>query len=178
MPEPYLDGPLTHVEAPKMERLLTEARACPPGAFVEFGVYRGGSAYHLAKIARDQGRKLYLFDTFTGMPYQDKATDRIEAGEFHDTSIDTVRALIPDAIICAGVFPATMVDTGPIAFAHIDCDQARGVRDAVKHFAPLMVRGGRMMFDDVILCNGARIAFDETIGRERAGELHDGLVRF
>lgn len=177
MPEPYLDGPLSHVEPPKMARLLDEARACPPGAFVEFGVYRGGSAFHLAKIAREQGRKLYLFDTFDGMPYKEEC-DRIPVGEFADTSADAVRALIPDAIVCPGVFPGSMVETGPIAFAHIDCDQARGVRDAVRLFGPLMVRGGRMIFDDVILCNGARVAFDETIGRERAGEMNYGMVRF
>lgn len=176
MPDAYNGGPVSHVSGEKIERLCSEAAACHPGCFVEFGVYKGGSAFHLARVAREQGRKLYLFDTFSGMPFKDEG-DRIDAGEFHSTSVAEVQALIPEAIICPGVFPSSMVETGPIAFAHIDCDQQRSVRDAWRVFSPLMVRGGRMMFDDVILVNGARVAFDEVIGNVLKSEIEYGMVR-
>ena len=178
MPEAYNGGPISHVPAAKIELFCAEAAACPPGCFVEFGVYKGGSAFHLAKIAREQGRALYLFDTFCGMPFQDDG-DCIAPGSFHETSVAEVRRWIPDAIICAGVFPATLpADMPPIAFAHIDCDQQRSLRDAWRVLSPLMVRGGRMIFDDVVLLNPMLAAFNECIGNRLHAEACAGLVRF
>ena len=40
-----------------LERLASEA---PPGAFVEVGVYRGGSARRLWRVAQAQGRALFM----------------------------------------------------------------------------------------------------------------------
>ena len=178
MPEAYNGGPLSHVPPAKIELLCAEAARTPPGCFVEFGVYKGGSAWHLARVAREQGRKLYLFDTFKGMPFQDDG-DRISAGAFAETSADEVRALIPDAILCVGVFPATMpADMPLIAFAHIDCDQQRSVRDAWHRFSPLMVKGGTMIFDDVLVLNPVHVVFDELVGNRLHAEADAGLVRF
>lgn len=145
---------------------------------MEFGVYRGGSAWHLAQVAREQGRKLYLFDTFSGMPFQDIEKDRVPVGRFSDTSVEDVQSLIPDAILCPGVFPGSMVDLPPIAFAHVDCDQYQSVRDAWRVFSPLMVQGGAMIFDDVQIVNGARVAFEEVVGQSRRDEIDAGMVRF
>ena len=52
----------------QLEDLAQLARSAPAGAFVEVGVYRGGSARVLCDIAQEQGRTLYLFDTFAGHP--------------------------------------------------------------------------------------------------------------
>jgi O-methyltransferase len=125
-----------------IEEMCEYARAAPEGCFVEFGVYRGGSAFELAKVARERGQPLYLYDTFDGMPFSDDG-DSHKAGEFADTSETQVKAAIPDAIICKGVFPDSIVEMPPIAFVHVDCDQYRSVKSACEHFAPLMARGGR-----------------------------------
>jgi hypothetical protein len=90
---------LLHPQA--IEELVAIAAAAPPGAFAEFGVYKGGVAERLATVARAQGRALYLFDTFTGIPFSGEH-DRHAVGDFADTSFEEVRALIPDAIIIRG----------------------------------------------------------------------------
>ena len=176
MPEAYNGGPVSHVTPQKIERLCAEAERAPPGCFVEFGVYQGGSAFHLARVARAQGRALYLFDTFCGMPFQGPR-DKIAAGDFHDTSVEQIQALIPDAILCAGVFPASMIDLPPVALAHIDCDQEQSLRAAWAHLRPRMAHGGVMIFDDLEALPVARIVFDEVAGNRIREEAHYGLVR-
>jgi hypothetical protein len=91
-----------------IEDLCAIASSGPEGCFVELGVYKGGSAWHLAQVARDQGRKLYLYDTFCGIPFK-APIDHHAPGDFGDTSVEEVREAIPDAIICEGVFPQTLV---------------------------------------------------------------------
>lgn len=145
--------------------LMETARAAPPGALVEVGVYRGGSAESLAQVANEQGRALYLFDTFTGIPHQDPTRDFHKVGDFGDTSLEMVQACLPNAICIAGVFPDTLPDelTG-VAVAHIDCDQYESVRASAAALAPRMVRGGTMVFDDYDVLDGARQAVDELFG--------------
>ena len=108
---------------PRKETLLKLAEGAPAGCFVEFGVYQGGSAWRLAKLAKCQGRSCHLFDTFSGIPEQSEI-DFIPIGHLGDVDLAEVRRLIPTGVFHVGVFPATMPDEfEPIAFAHIDCDQ-------------------------------------------------------
>lgn len=136
------------------------AAVAPPGCFVEFGVYQGGTAYHLAKIARQQGRPLYLYDTFTGIPCK-ADIDSHRIGDFSDTTLSQVQAAIPDAIYCVGMFPDTLVDMGPIAFLHVDADQYQSVKDAIRLFVPHMVQGASIVFDDYKCLAGADQAIAE-----------------
>ena len=178
MPEPYGSGPVSHVDAAGIEFLCKEAGRCPPGCFVEFGVYKGGSAFHLAAVALEQRRNIYLFDTFCGMPFKDPEKDRVGVGAFHCTSIAEVKAIIPYAIFCPGVFPASMVELPPIAFAQIDCDQYQSIRDACRVFGPLMVEGCVMLFDDYVMLAGARMAVKESFGDRAYIENEKAVVRF
>jgi O-methyltransferase len=140
------------------------AAAAPAGAFAEFGVYQGGAAVVLAAIARRQGRVLYLFDTFCGMPFAGPK-DRHPVGDFADTSYELVRGLIPDAIMVPGVFPASLDASGlqpvPLAFVHVDADQYDSLTDAIRVFPPLMVSGGVMLFDDYGCVPGATEAVND-----------------
>lgn len=143
-----------------LDVLCRIARASPPGAFVEFGVYKGGAAERLAVIARAQGRQLFLYDTFAGMPFQGP-DDSHRVGEFADTSAEEVQALIPDAVVVAGVFPASLVKMPPLGFVHVDADQYESVAAACRVFPPLMVKGGVIVFDDYKCLPGATRAVEE-----------------
>jgi O-methyltransferase len=146
-----------------MKELADSARGAPEGDFVEVGVYKGGSAAALAEVAREQGRRLFLFDTFCGIPFQDPQRDRHKVGDFGDTSLEAVQRAIPDAICVKGIFPQSMIDgIGPIALAHIDCDQYQSVRDCCLTLAPLMRDGGIMIFDDCDALPGAAAAVREV----------------
>lgn len=154
---------LTLLAPDVLNELIETARAAPPGDLVEVGVYQGGSAAGLVEVAREQGRRLFLFDTFRGMPHGNPAIDRHEPGEFADTSLEAVQAAIPEAICVPGVFPESLpAGVGPIGLAHVDCDQYESVRACCAALAPLMAPGGVMVFDDYDVLPGARLAVDEA----------------
>jgi O-methyltransferase len=160
--------------------LVAAAREAPPGDFVEVGVYRGGSAWWLSAVAADAGRRLFLFDTFEGMPFQNATVDHHRPGEFADCSLEAVRAAVPGAIFKVGVFPETLTDdVGPIALAHIDCDQYQSIRDCCERLAPRMVPGGVMIFDDPDALSGAKKALDDCFpGRYVWGPAGKARVTF
>lgn len=156
------------------------ARGTPPGCFVEVGVYKGGSAWYFAELAREQGRELHLFDTFSGTPFAlPEDTDKV--GSFRDTDAEVVRGFIPDAFFYSGVFPNTLPDTlKNIAFVHVDCDQYQSVLSVIERLGPLMVKGGVMAFDDYGCTWGCNKAVRESFILERIEPLLDGrcFVRF
>ena len=145
--------------------MLELAEGSPAGGcFVEVGVYKGGAAWHLAQLARAQGRGLHLFDTFTGIPEAIPA-DTHKVGDFADTSYDMVRERIPDAVFHVGVFPNTIpAGMHPIAFAHIDCDQFMSTHAAITRLP--MMPGGIMLFDDYQCTTGATRAVLEAFGED------------
>lgn len=141
------------------------AASTPPGHFVEVGVYKGGSAWWLARVARERGCELHLFDTFTGIPFHDP-DDSNGTGDFADTSVDAVKAAIPDASFHIGIFPDTLPDDlRNVAFIHCDCDQYRSVKSVIERMWPLVVPGGVMAFDDVDT-NGGKRAISEAFEGE------------
>lgn len=161
-------APVSVVPGFNIDSLCRIAEQAEEGCFVEVGVYRGGTAYYLNEIAIEQGRKLYLYDTFDGIPYQDEVMgDRHRVGDFSDTSMAEVVAAVPEAIVVKGLFPASIIPMPPVAFAHIDCDQYQSIIDSVHALRPLMVDGGIMLFDDYGCLEGATRAVEELFPKDR-----------
>jgi O-methyltransferase len=160
--------------------LVSYARQTPAGAFVEVGVYQGGTAWHLASVAREQGRELFLYDTFTGIPHSDTDKDVHKVGDFGDTSIEQVREAIPDATVVQGIFPASAVRMPQISFAHVDCDQYQSIVETSEYLIPLMVPGGMIWFDDYNCLSGATQAVDRVFGGrvQQAPTSHKAFVLF
>src|SRR5262245_1407026 len=158
-----MSDPVSVIRPDVLNELGQTARACPPGDLVEVGVYRGGSAAVLARVAREQGRRLILFDTFEGIPLAGEF-DHHKVGDFGDTSLEHVRAAIPDAEFVVGVFPESMrgVKFVPVALAHIDCDQYETIKACCEIFPVFMANGGVMIFDDYDVLWGARKAVNEA----------------
>lgn len=147
--------------------MIAAAALTPMGCFVEVGVYQGGSAFWLSQVAEASCRELYLFDTFSGIPYQDEG-DSHQVGEFSDVDLVAVRAALPYAEIIPGIFPASAYGLlPPVAFAHLDCDQHRSVKSASEFLVPLMVPGGVIWFDDSPVIPAARRAAVEVFGADR-----------
>ncbi len=156
---------LSLISNSSLQKMLELAAETPrEGCFVELGVYKGGSAWHLARLAKEQDRTLHLFDTFTGIPEQSVHDIQHKIGDFADTDVATVMALIPSAIFHVGEFPATMIEIGNIAFAHIDCDQYFSCMAAIEHFLPRLLSGGIMLFDDYTATHGVTKAVNEAFG--------------
>lgn len=149
--------------------LASLAQSAPVGAFVEVGVYRGGSAEVLYKIAHDRDATLHLFDTFIGTPIAS-----VEQGDRHqvddeflitNTEFDNIIATMPNAELYVGTYPDTDpgdAALGPLAFVHCDCDQYASYRAVIDLMWPRVVLGGVLLFDDYPYLLGARRAVEES----------------
>lgn len=151
------------------------------GDIWECGVYRGGTAAMIAAILSDHcpSKKLFLFDTFEGMPETNPERDLHQKGDFSDTTVEAVINYIGlvDAT-CAdlcfvrkGLIPATFsgLESSTIAFAHIDVDIYQAVLDCLYFIWPRLSIGGMIVFDDYGFpsCPGARAAVDEFFLKKR-----------
>ncbi|MGC1461457.1 MAG: TylF/MycF/NovP-related O-methyltransferase [Terracidiphilus sp.] len=137
----------------------------------ECGVYKGGTAAMMAAVLRDSAqkdRKLFLFDTFQGMPQTDSQKDLHRQGDFRDTSLDAVRAYVGNADLCVlrpGFIPESFqgLESSTIAFVHVDLDIYKSIVDCLNFVWPRLTLGGFIVFDDYGFpsCPGARAAVDE-----------------
>ena len=158
-----------------LRALATAAAGAPPGAFVEVGVYKGGSAQVLYDIARHQGRELFLYDTFAGMPVSGPL-DSHPIGDFADCSVEKIRAAFPSAHVIQGIFPHSIVPMPPIAFVHADADQYESTLAICEHLYPQLVTGGAILFDDYRGLRGCIEAVDQCFPNRVLLECRRALV--
>ena len=174
------------ISAGNVKQMVDAAKEAPAGAFVEVGVYRGGSARALYAVAEEQGRELYLFDTFEGHPKPTQHDGPAHPAGRYDDCADPValRQEMPNAFIVRGRFPDTWLSTAYpwpwVAFAHIDVDLYESTRDAILALSPCMVEGGVMYFDDYgeADCPGATKAVHELFANWEPLANGKALVRF
>ena len=125
------------------------------GAFAEFGVFRGGSAFMILSMCRRPAQRFYLFDTFEGVPSRNLGRlERWMAGLGRDTSAeDVARFLSPwrdEVCIVKGDVFETLpkTETGPLAFCHMDLNAAAATAAALEFAYARLVPGGVVVFDD------------------------------
>jgi hypothetical protein len=147
------------------------------GSFVEVGVYKGGTAQHIARLAAEMKRQAWFFDTFEGIPYADPSKgDRHVVGDF-GSGVDffyisqALQRIHHHSFTIKGLFPHSAHGLvpliGPIAFVHLDVDQYRSYIEAIDFLSPLMAKGGLMFFDDVGILGGADRAVQEKFPHPR-----------
>ena len=148
-----------------------------PGDVVECGSARGGSAALMGLALRKLGaqRKIWLFDTFEGLPAPSaNDPDREIADLFTGTcvgTVDEVRGLftqldiLQGAEFVQGLFQDTLPATpiSQIAFLHIDGDWYESVKTCLDHLYDKVAPGGIIQLDDYGYWQGARKAVDEFV---------------
>jgi predicted O-methyltransferase YrrM len=160
-----------------------------PGAFVECGVWKGGSAMAMAMTllaAGDPARDLRLFDTFDGMPPPgdaDRSFDGVPAslqlqrdppgtGLWARAGAEEVRRNLAstryptDRVqFIQGRVEDTIPANAPesIALLRLDTDWYESTRHELTHLYPRLVRGGVLIIDDYGHWLGARQATDEYL---------------
>jgi O-methyltransferase len=141
-----------------------------PGDLAECGVYRGGTALLLCRVTAGRRKRLYLFDSFEGLPALDPHKDEwFEEGQFTIETVDSVRHLLRDfgdvTDIRAGWIPETFsgLEDRTYAFAHVDVDLYQSALDCCRYFYPRLVPGGAIVFDEYgfAATRGERDAVDE-----------------
>ena len=100
---------------------------------------------------------IYGFDSFEGMPetsvtLADNHKIVWRPGGFSDTSVEAVRARVPEARIIKAVFsdlrPLIEYGIERVRFARIDCDIYEGYRDALRLLTPCIAVGTVLLFDE------------------------------
>lgn len=161
-----------------------------PGDFVECGVWKGGSMMAVARTLLEIGdttRRLYLFDTFEGMPppadvdcdFRGESATDILAREERERSIYWAYAPIEEVRrnLAATGYPADKLvfvqgkveDTIPvqapdrIALLRLDTDWYESTRHELVHLYPRLSAGGVLLIDDYGHWSGARRAVDEYL---------------
>lgn len=160
----------TLVDYPRLYKLidLIEETKNLEGHIAEVGVYKGGTAVLLATYMNPL-KRLYLFDTFLGLPDVKPGVDLHHKGDFRDTSIPHVESILPNEAkyaIYKGIFPrenAEYVNHYKFSLVHLDVDIYDSVMECLEYFVPKMVSGGVIILDDykASTCPGAKLAGDE-----------------
>ena len=138
---------------------LVEETASVPGAYLEVGVWRGGSGGLMASRAKMLGlmETLYLCDTFEGVVKAGARDNRYRGKEHADTSMNVVRELmsalgLANFKLLKGIFPeqtaSQIPDGARFRMCHIDVDVYESAKDIFEWVWPKMSRGGVVIFDD------------------------------
>ncbi len=166
------------------------------GDIVECGVWRGGSMMLAARrlVERgDTGRRLWLYDTFAGMPapsehdvardgrpavetFAERAIDR-QSSHWCRSPLDEVRVNLattgyPEARVTfvGGLVEETIPASAParIALLRLDTDWYNSTRHELEHLYPRLAVGGVLIIDDYGHWEGCRRAVDEYFAERPA----------
>jgi hypothetical protein len=162
-----------------------------PGDLVECGVWNGGSVLLMALALKhfgDTTRKIYLYDTFEGMPRPgdlDRDWKGVAAiGEWEAMksvnpeginwgfggTVETVQEVVfssgyprENFVFVKGMVEQTIPGVRPerIALLRLDTDFYASTHHELVHLYPLVSPGGMLIIDDYGCFQGARIAVDQ-----------------
>jgi hypothetical protein len=165
-----------------------------PGDIVECGVWSGGSML-LAALALihfgDTSRRIYLYDTFAGMPRPDPIDARWDGlpalptwerfqqsgrswcfggGQDHVRGVVASSGYPPDQFVFVeGRVEDTLPATRPehISLLRLDTDLYSSTYHELVHLYPLLTPGGILIIDDYGAFQGAKIATDQFIAENQ-----------
>lgn len=161
-----------------------------PGPFVECGVWRGGSSMLIAKVLANRNiknRKIYLFDTFEGMPTPTNH-DTDFRGKTASALLRSTKLNKRDSVWCVadladvqnnmrltdfpednivyikGKVETTIPSLAPketIALLRLDTDWYESTKHELIHLFPKLENSGILIVDDYGHWEGCRKAVDE-----------------
>jgi predicted O-methyltransferase YrrM len=138
----------------KFDHLTYALGRAPPGLALEFGVFKGTTLNHLARLRPD--RHFYGFDSFVGLP-------EVWAGSRYSPHNFDRKGRKPkvasNVTLVEGWFDKTLPDflakeNGPIAFLHIDCDIYSSTRTVLDLTAPRLAPDAVIVFDEFFNYSG------------------------
>ena len=171
--------------------LLAEKKGLQ-GAFVECGVWKGGSIGIMAYIAdrAKSNRKIWLFDSFEGLPEptkEDGQGAKIYSGEKDSGKLVSIEKCVgpledvkklffsvlklhsENIYIGKGWFQDTLsrkkVDVGPIAILRLDADWYESTKCVLDNLYDNVVQRGYVIVDDYGHWEGCKKAVDEFFAK-------------
>ena len=165
------------------------------GDFVECGVWRGGSCMIIAETLKEMkelNRKIYVYDTFNGMAKPTEEDYRLSDGYCAIKSWEDYKTKYPEGWVCISLeevkrnilstdYPKENIifvkgkveDTIPkiipkeIALLRLDTDWYESTKKELDILFPKVVKDGIIIVDDYYTWQGAKIATDEFISKNK-----------
>ncbi len=177
--------PCSHTQREMLD-FIGQVLALPPeikGCLVEAGSYKGGGTAKFSLAARLTGRKLFVFDSFKGLPKHKESPVRNIFGEVvefptggYRGDLNEVRANVRrfGALeVCEfrpGLFEKTLPKfREPVAALFVDVDLAGSTRTVLKHLYPRLVPRGLLFSHDGHLPPVIQVFQDEAFWRKQVG---------
>lgn len=119
------------------------------GDVAQLGVYKGGSAKMIAECFKETEARIYLLDTFEGLPGDAEGEPEL----FADVVFADVQALLSpykNVEFRKGFFPDTAkgLEEKRFSFVYLDGDMYQSTKDGLDFFYPRLVPGGIIVCDD------------------------------
>lgn len=129
------------------------------GDVVEFGCYIGTTSVYLAAALQATSKKLYLYDSFAGLPDKrsedmSPAGEQFKTGELLASKKELIRNLkqanVPMPVITKGWFSGLTSEQVPaeISFAFLDGDYYDSILDPLRLIWPRLSPGAIVVVDD------------------------------
>ena len=170
---------LKQVADSETDEILRIAEAClsTPGDFVELGCYEGDTSLLLAEILKGSDKKLWIYDSFEGLPPKTKEDEsaagvNFQAGALNVTKREVklrfLRANLPVPIIKKAWFADLKPEDLPekISFAFLDGDFYQSIKDSFKAIEGQVEKEGIIVVHDYNNPElpGVTKAVDEALG--------------
>lgn len=158
------------------------------GAFVECGVWKGGCVALMGFVAEQakSGRKIWLFDSFEGLPAPGKKDTADKDGVSPEDHTNKCIASMEDVekiffsilklnrkniVIRKGWFentiPGAEKEIGPIAILRLDADWYESTKGCLDNLYDRVISGGYVIIDDYGFWEGCKKAVDEFLERRK-----------
>lgn len=154
----FRNDQVSELETEKIIEIAKE-QVGAPGDFVELGCYKGDTSLLLAEVLGDSDKKLWIYDSFEGLP--EKSTEdasvigeNFKGGELFVTKREVkerfLRAGLPVPIIKKAWFKDLQDEDLPevISFAFLDGDFYDSIKDSLKLVENKMNSGAKIIIHD------------------------------
>ena len=151
------------------------------GDFVELGCYKGDTSILLAELLKNSDKKLYIYDSFEGLPEKGVEDESVLGQDFKGGELLVTKREVKERFLKAGlrvpvIKKAWFKDLTPsdlpekISFAFLDGDFYESIRDSLRLVVPKMVKGGVLIVHDYTnpALPGVKRAVDEFRGLDGA----------
>ncbi len=129
------------------------------GDFVELGCYKGDTSLLLSDILQGSDKKLWIYDSFEGLPEKSEADASVVGENFKGGELFVTKREVKERFLRAGlplpiIKKAWFKDLGEadlpeeIAFAFLDGDFYESIRDSLKLVEEKMMKDGVMVVHD------------------------------
>lgn len=146
------------------------------GDFVELGCYKGDTSLLIAEILRDTDKKLWLYDSFEGLPEKSREDESEIGRDFKKGELLVTKREVKERFLRAGLkvpvikkawfADLTEVDLPEkIALAFLDGDLYESIKVSLKLVENKMSKGGVILVHDYVnsALPGVATAVDEWV---------------